>query len=68
MEVAVVKSFIDKNTQKAYNVGSVYISDDQERIIELQNGGYLDPNVKIKIAKAEARKTKKIAEAPRAVE
>lgn len=68
MEVAVVKSFIDKNTQKAYNIGSVYVSDDQERIIELQNGGYLDPNVKIKTAKAEAKKTKKVAEAPGAVE
>jgi hypothetical protein len=48
VEITVIKSFIDKNTGEPYNAGTVYNSDDAQRIIELQDGGYLNPSKKVK--------------------
>lgn len=41
MKATVIRAFIDKETKKPYNAGSVYESDNIERIKELQEKGYL---------------------------
>lgn len=46
MQFRVEKAFFDRITGAPYNAGSIYESDDPERIAELQNGGYL-PSKKI---------------------
>ncbi|MCM8900614.1 hypothetical protein KVG29_05145 [Caldicoprobacter algeriensis] len=42
MKFKVIKAFIDKHTNKPYNSGYVYESDDLKRIAELQEAGYLE--------------------------
>jgi len=42
MRLKVIRAFIDKYTNKPYNVGYVYESNDLERIAELQEAGYLE--------------------------
>lgn len=42
MKFKVIKAFIDKHTNKPYNSGYVYESDDLKRIAELQKAGYLE--------------------------
>ncbi|OCL26306.1 hypothetical protein U472_09865 [Orenia metallireducens] len=41
MKEKVIRSFIDKNTKKPYNQGSIYESEDEARIKELQEKGFL---------------------------
>ncbi len=41
MQFKVEKAFFDRITGVPYNAGSIYESDNLERIVELQNGGYL---------------------------
>jgi hypothetical protein len=42
MEIKVLKRFKDKNTKKVYPVGALYQSNDEERVLFLQDGGYLE--------------------------
>lgn len=41
MKLAVVKAFIDKNTNIGYSVGDTFESGDSERVSFLQEEGYL---------------------------
>lgn len=42
MECKVIKKFQDKNTKAIYPIGSVYKSEDQERVEFLQEIGFLE--------------------------
>ncbi|MBH0174717.1 hypothetical protein IHV09_14205 [Fictibacillus sp. 23RED33] len=45
MEIKVLKRFKDKNTKKVFPVGALYQSDDEERILFLQEKGYLEKSI-----------------------
>lgn len=40
-----MKRFKDKNTKKVFPVGALYQSDDEERILFLQEKGYLEKSI-----------------------
>lgn len=44
MKMAVIKAFIDKNTNIGYSVGDTFESNDSERVSFLQDEGYLYKN------------------------
>lgn len=41
MKTAVIKAFVDKNTNIGYSVGDAFESNDSERVSFLQDEGYL---------------------------
>jgi hypothetical protein len=45
MRFLVIKAFIDKDTKKGYSVGSVYESEDSERIAFLVGEDYLEGEI-----------------------
>lgn len=54
MKYTVLKSFIDKDTNKGYNKGNTFESDDSERVSFLSEKGFINGEVK----KAEQPKTR----------
>ena len=56
MKYQVLKSFIDKNTNKGYNEGSTFESDDLERVSFLSEKGYINGEVKKPQPKKRTRK------------
>lgn len=44
MQYVVVHSFQDKYTKKYYGVGSIYETSDEQRAMDLENGGYIVPD------------------------
>lgn len=46
MKYTVLKSFIDKNTNKGYNTGNTFESDDLERVSFLSEQGFINGEVK----------------------
>lgn len=61
MKVPVLRSFIDKTTGKPYNCGGYYESNNNKRIKELQEKGFLG-GVKIEDEKIETASKKVEAE------
>lgn len=58
MKHKVLKSFIDKESGELFTLGSFYISDDFNRVVELENLGFVQRNEELQPPKQEKPKKK----------